>query len=71
MSGSGGKQLIVEVAGEEWGEWADLADATGLSVEEAALEAVRGWVRAERARAGAEAGRLAGRHAVLLRRLGE
>lgn len=65
------KQLIIEVPGAEWAEWADLADATGQGVEEAALGAVRAWVRAERARAGVEAGRLAGRHAGLLRRLGE
>lgn len=59
------------MAGGEWAELADLADATGQSVEAVALEAVRAWVRAERARAGAQAGRLAGRHAELLRRLGQ
>ncbi|CAM5455224.1 hypothetical protein SAVIM338S_02863 [Streptomyces avidinii] len=65
------KQLIIEVSAAEWVEWADLADATGQGVEEAVLGAVRAWVGAERERAGAEAGRLAGRHAGLLRRLGE
>ncbi|MET9465737.1 hypothetical protein ABZY44_13195 [Streptomyces sp. NPDC006544] len=65
------KQLIIEVPEGEWVELADLADATGQAVEEAVLEAVRAWVRGERARAGVEAGRLAGRHAALLRRLGE
>ncbi|MGW6705016.1 hypothetical protein ACWGDE_09000 [Streptomyces sp. NPDC054956] len=63
-------ELIIEVPDQDWAELADLADATGQSVEEAALGAVRDWVRAERERAGAEAGRLAGAHAGLLRRLG-
>ncbi|MBT2449292.1 hypothetical protein J7F03_19790 [Streptomyces sp. ISL-43] len=64
-------ELIIGVPDAEWAELADLADATGQSVEEAALGAVRAWARAERERAGGEAARLAGRHAGLLRRLGE
>ncbi|MFD9308017.1 hypothetical protein ACFWCB_35970 [Streptomyces sp. NPDC060048] len=64
-------ELIIGVPDAEWAEWADLADAVGQSVEEAALGAVRAWVRAERERAEGEAARLAGRHAALLRRLGE
>lgn len=64
-------ELIIEVPGQEWAELADLADATGQSVEEAALAAVRAWVRGERERVGGESARLAGRHGALLRRLGE
>lgn len=64
-------ELIIGMSEGERAELADLADATGQSVEEAVLAAVRGWVRGERARAGREALRLAGRHAGLLRKLGE
>ncbi|MCP3756279.1 hypothetical protein ACFRJ1_34190 [Streptomyces sp. NPDC056773] len=64
-------ELIIGLPEQELAELADLADATGQSVEDAALAAVRAWVRGERERAGSEAARLAGRHAGLLRRLGE
>ncbi|MEU8937683.1 hypothetical protein AB0C97_06440 [Streptomyces goshikiensis] len=46
-----------------------MADACGGTPEEWVAEVVR--ERLERARVGAEAGRLAGRHAALLKRLGE
>ncbi|MDD9382404.1 hypothetical protein M8Z33_38320 [Streptomyces sp. ZAF1911] len=65
------EQLIIVMADAERAELADLADATGQSVEEAVLAAVRGWMQAEREKAGSEAARLAGQHAGLLRRLGE
>lgn len=64
-------ELIIDMPDAERAELADLADATGQSVEEAVLAAVRGWVQGERERAGGEALRLAARHAGLLRRLGE
>lgn len=64
-------ELIIGLPEQELAELADLADATGQSVEDAALAAVRAWVRGERERAASEAARLAGRHAGLLRRLGE
>ncbi|MFD6937891.1 hypothetical protein ACFWAP_17275 [Streptomyces goshikiensis] len=50
---------------------ADLADACGGTPEEWVAEVVRERLRLERARVGTEAGRLAGRHAALLKRLGE
>ncbi|MFF3211363.1 hypothetical protein ACFYYB_11960 [Streptomyces sp. NPDC002886] len=45
-------ELIIGMGEAERAELADLADATGQSVEEAVLAAVRGWVRG-----GAGAGR--------------
>ncbi|MFJ8104254.1 hypothetical protein [Streptomyces sp. NPDC096132] len=50
---------------------ADLADATGRSPEDIALDAVRERLRAEEARVRETAERLAGAHTELLRRLGE
>ncbi|WP_327252975.1 hypothetical protein [Streptomyces sp. NBC_01244] len=65
------KELTIVMPDAERVELDDLADATGQSAEDAVLAAVRAWVRGERERAGSEAARLAGRHAGLLRRLGE
>lgn len=53
------------------GDVLDLADARGVEVEELVAEAVRRYVAAEGVRVRDEALRLAGLHAVLLRRLGE
>ncbi|MEV5969690.1 hypothetical protein [Streptomyces sp. NPDC051921] len=53
------------------GAVADLADARGVSVDELVGEAVRRYVEVEASRVRDEALRLAGRHQVLLRRLGE
>ncbi|MFE6835631.1 hypothetical protein ACFVFI_12470 [Streptomyces sp. NPDC057705] len=64
-------ELIIRLSDAERAECADLADATGQSPEELALDAVRARLRAERDRVGAEALRLARRHAPLLKRLGE
>ncbi|MCB5181787.1 hypothetical protein [Streptomyces antimicrobicus] len=64
------EQLSLSLSAAERAELADLADATGRTPQELALAAVRQHLRAERARVGAEAERLAGRHAELLRRLG-
>lgn len=63
-------ELIIQLSDAERAECADLADATGRSPEELALDAVRALLRAERDRVGAEALRLAQRHAPLLKRLG-
>ncbi|MFI1437640.1 hypothetical protein [Streptomyces fructofermentans] len=49
----------------------DLADALDRSPEDVVREAVHRYLREERARVGAVAGRLAEEHAELLRRLGE
>ncbi|MFH8639637.1 hypothetical protein [Streptomyces goshikiensis] len=65
------RELRVRVSGVEWEELADLADACGGTPEEWVAEVVRERLRLERARVGVEAGRLAGRHAALLKRLGE
>ncbi|MCJ1677085.1 hypothetical protein MTF65_06945 [Streptomyces sp. APSN-46.1] len=64
-------ELVIRLSESEWAELADLADATGGTPEERALDAVRGCLRQERARVAEEAGRLASRHAALLKRLGE
>ncbi|MFI7356955.1 hypothetical protein ACIBTP_23820 [Streptomyces avidinii] len=64
-------ELIIRLSDAERAECADLADATGRTPEELALDAVRARLRAERDRVGAEAQRLALRHAPLLKRLGE
>ncbi|MFJ3721012.1 hypothetical protein ACIPYQ_00370 [Streptomyces sp. NPDC090045] len=63
-------ELTIRLSDAERAELADLADATGQGPEEVALEAVRAHLRAERQRVGAEALRLARRHAPLLKRLG-
>ncbi|MER6201065.1 hypothetical protein ABT234_27320 [Streptomyces sp. NPDC001586] len=63
-------ELVIRLSDAERAECADLADATGQSPEELALDAVRAHLRAERDRVGAEALRLAQRHAPLLKRLG-
>ncbi|MFG2878260.1 hypothetical protein ACGFYU_25180 [Streptomyces sp. NPDC048337] len=63
-------ELTVPLSDAEHAELADLADATGQTPEELALDAVRARLRAERAQAGAQAERLARRHAALLKRLG-
>lgn len=66
------RELRVRVSGVEWEELADLADACGGTPEEWVAEVVRERLRLERARVGAgAAGRLSGRHAALLKRLGE
>ncbi|RSS66778.1 hypothetical protein [Streptomyces sp. WAC06614] len=62
--------LALLLSAPERAELADLADATGRTPEDLALDAVRERLAAERARVGAEAERLAGLHAELLRRLG-
>ncbi len=63
-------ETIIRLDGAERAELADLADAVGSTPEAVALEAVRARLRAERARVGAPAGRLAARHSALLKRLG-
>ncbi|MET9322912.1 hypothetical protein ABZX75_22350 [Streptomyces sp. NPDC003038] len=63
-------ELIIRLSDRERAELDDLADATGQTPEERALEAVRAHLRAERAVVGEAAGRLAQRHAALLKRLG-
>ncbi|MER6447468.1 hypothetical protein DEJ51_12255 [Streptomyces venezuelae] len=63
-------ELIIRLSDAEREECADLADATGRSPEELALDALRALLRAERGRVGAEAQRLARQHAPLLKRLG-
>ncbi|OEJ32177.1 hypothetical protein [Streptomyces subrutilus] len=64
-------ELIIRLSDAERAELADLADATGHRPEEVGLGAVRAHLRAERQRVGEAAGRLAARHAALLKRLGE
>ncbi|MER5871346.1 hypothetical protein [Streptomyces sp. NPDC002044] len=63
-------ELIIRLDGAERAEPDDLADAVGSTPEAVALEAVRAHLRAERARVGEAAGRLAERHSALLKRLG-
>ncbi|MFJ3518984.1 hypothetical protein [Streptomyces sp. NPDC090131] len=63
-------ELIIRLSEAERAQWADLADATGRTTEEFALDAVRARLRAERDRVVAEPGRLALPHAPLLKRLG-
>ncbi|MFD9411065.1 hypothetical protein ACFWBN_29135 [Streptomyces sp. NPDC059989] len=63
-------ELTIPLSDAERAELADLADATGRTPEELALDAVQVRLRAERGRVGAEAERLAQRHAALLKRLG-
>ncbi|MFJ8570095.1 hypothetical protein [Streptomyces sp. NPDC093514] len=64
-------ELIIRLSDAEHAECADLADASGRTAEELALDALLDRLRAERDRVGAEAQRLALRHAPLLKRLGE
>ncbi|MBW5485427.1 hypothetical protein [Streptomyces bambusae] len=64
-------ELIVRLSDAERAELADLADATDRTPEELALDAVRAHLRAARGQVGEQAGRLAQRHAGLLKRLGE
>lgn len=64
-------ELIIRLSAGEQAECADLADAAGRTPEELVLDAVRALLRTERDRVGAEASRLALRHAPLLKRLGE
>uniref|UniRef100_A0AAU2JQT6 CopG family transcriptional regulator n=1 Tax=Streptomyces sp. NBC_00049 TaxID=2903617 RepID=A0AAU2JQT6_9ACTN len=64
-------EMNIGLSDAEWAELHDLADATGRPTEEVALEAVRAHLRAERERVAEAAGRLAGQHAALLRRLGQ
>ncbi|MFJ3879425.1 hypothetical protein ACIPW5_18455 [Streptomyces sp. NPDC090077] len=63
-------ELVPALSDAERAELSDLADATGVTPEALALEAVRAHLRRERERVGAEAARLAERHAGLLDRLG-
>ncbi|ATZ26470.1 hypothetical protein ACFZBM_23875 [Streptomyces lavendulae] len=63
-------ELNVPLSDAERAELSDLADATGRTPEELALEAVRAHLRAERERVGEAAARLARAHAPLLERLG-
>ncbi|MYT25136.1 hypothetical protein GTW69_33525 [Streptomyces sp. SID7760] len=62
--------LIIPLDGSDRAQLADLADATGRAPEDVAREAVRRYLRDERARVGDEAARLAQRHDALLKRLG-
>ncbi|MEU9719055.1 hypothetical protein [Streptomyces sp. NPDC047976] len=64
-------ELTLRISDAERAELADLADATASTPEALALEAVRAHLRRERDRVGAEAARLAERHAGLLNRLGQ
>ncbi|MFE1559287.1 hypothetical protein ACFW6V_30405 [Streptomyces sp. NPDC058734] len=64
-------ELTLRISDAERAELADLADATASTPEALALEAVRAHLRRERDRVGAEAARLAERHAGLLKRLGQ
>ncbi|MFF5705409.1 hypothetical protein ACFY7H_23345 [Streptomyces sp. NPDC012794] len=64
-------ELTLRMSPAEHAEPADLADATGSTAEALAREAVREHLRRERERIGAQAARLARRHAGLLKRLGE
>ncbi|MET9696022.1 hypothetical protein ABZY31_03720 [Streptomyces sp. NPDC006529] len=63
-------ELIISLPEAERAELADLADACGRTPEECALEAVRAYLRRERDGVAEAAGRLAVRHAPLLKRLG-
>ncbi|MFC9581892.1 hypothetical protein ACFVJ8_03445 [Streptomyces yangpuensis] len=63
-------ELTIGLSGVERAELGDLADATGRTPEDVVLEAVRAHLRAEREKVAEAAGRIADRHAPLLRRLG-
>lgn len=63
-------ELTIRLSDADRAELADLADAGGHTPEQVALDAVRAHLRAERQRVGEAAGRLAERHAALLKRLG-
>ncbi|MFF7614295.1 hypothetical protein [Streptomyces lavendulae] len=63
-------ELNVPLSDAERAELSDLADATGRTPEELALDAVRAHLRAERERVGEAAARLARAHAPLMERLG-
>ncbi|MFK0048163.1 hypothetical protein ACIQU4_29560 [Streptomyces sp. NPDC090741] len=65
------ENLIIRLDRGDRAELADLADASGSAPEEVARDAVRQYLRAERARVGSEAARLAQRHDALLKRLGQ
>ncbi|MFE2877068.1 hypothetical protein ACFXG6_29240 [Streptomyces roseus] len=65
------ENLIIRLDGGDRARLADLADATGRAPEDVAREAVRRYLRDERARVGDEAARLAHRHDALLKRLGQ
>lgn len=64
-------ELTLPISDAERAELADLADAAATTPEALALEAVRAHLRRERERVGAQAARLAERHAGLLNRLGQ
>ncbi|MFD7084917.1 hypothetical protein [Streptomyces sp. NPDC059918] len=64
------ENLIVRLDGGDRAQLADLADASGRTPEDVVREAVRRYLRDERARVGDEAARLAQRHDALLKRLG-
>ncbi|MCX5586552.1 hypothetical protein ACFV0H_23735 [Streptomyces erythrochromogenes] len=64
-------EITIGLPGAEWAELGDLADATGRTPEDVVREAVRAHLLAEREKVAVAAGRLAERHAPLLRRLGE
>ncbi|MGW1639696.1 hypothetical protein [Streptomyces lavendulae] len=63
-------ELNLLLSDAERAELSDLADATGRTPEELALDAVRAHLRTERERVGEAAARLARAHAPLLERLG-
>ncbi|MFF3862971.1 hypothetical protein [Streptomyces sp. NPDC002209] len=65
------ENLIIRLDDADRAGLADLADASGRTPEEVAQEAVRQYLRQERARVGSEAARLAQRHHVLLKRLSQ
>ncbi|WP_037836661.1 hypothetical protein [Streptomyces sp. NRRL S-244] len=65
------ENLIIRLDRGDRAELADLADASGRTPEDVAYDAVRQYLRAERARVGGEAARLAQRHDALLKRLGQ
>ncbi|MFH7599543.1 hypothetical protein WDV06_31240 [Streptomyces racemochromogenes] len=62
--------LVIRLSDADCAELADLADATGRTPEEHALEAVREHLCRERGRVGDAAARLARLHEPLLKRLG-
>ncbi|MFE5495227.1 hypothetical protein ACFQ7Z_35440 [Streptomyces virginiae] len=64
-------EITIGLPGADRAELDDLADATGRTPEDVVLEAVRAHLRAEREKVAEAAGRLAVRHAPLLRRLGQ
>lgn len=64
-------EITIGLTGAERAELGDLADATGRTPEGVVREAVRAHLRAEREKVAQAAGRLAHRHADLLKRLGE